>query len=142
MADINRCIFTGRLGADPELRTTASGITTCAFSLAVNRPKAKGAEKAETDWLHFVAWRETAEFITRYLSRGRKVTVEAEARTRKWTGKDGKNHEVTEFQVTEIIPADNKPAAAQTPFAPADAYAALARADFNPAEYYDGELPY
>ena len=108
MADINRCIFTGRLGADPELRTTASGISTCSFSLAVSRSKAKEAKEAETDWLPMVAWRHTAEFITRFLTRGRKVTVEAEARMRQWTGKDGKTHKAIEFQVVEIFRSDGR----------------------------------
>ncbi len=109
MADINKSIFTGRIGSDPELRMTPSGIPTCTFKLAVERPKGKDAEKAETDWLTMVAWRSTAEFCSRYLTKGRKVVIEATARTRKWDDKDGKTHKVVEFQILNILPADSNP---------------------------------
>lgn len=108
MADINKSIFTGRIGSDIELRMTQIGVPTCTFNLAVDRPKAKDAEKAETDWLTMVAWRSTAEFCSRYLAKGRKVVVEATARMRKWDDKDGKTHKVVEFQVLNILPADSK----------------------------------
>jgi len=109
MADINKSVFTGRIGSDPELRMTQSGIPTCTFNLAVERPKGKDAEKAETDWLTMVAWRSTAEFCSRYLTKGRKVVVEAAVRTRKWEDKDGKPRKAVEFQILNILPADSKP---------------------------------
>lgn len=109
MADINRCIFTGRIGTDTELKTTPSGVSVCTFRLAVERPKAKDAEKAETDWLDIVAWRQQAEFTNRYLGKGRKVVVECAARTRVWDDKEGKKHKVVEFHATQIIPADSRP---------------------------------
>lgn len=118
MADINKCIFTGRIGNDIELRTTASGVSVCKLRLAVERPKAKDAEKAEADWLNIIAWRQQAEFTSRYLSKGRKVVVECEARNRSWTDKNGEKHVVTEFNVVNIVPADTKPQASQ-PSAPA-----------------------
>lgn len=109
MADINRCIFTGRIGTDTELKTTPSGVSVCTFRLAVERPKAKDAEKAETDWLDIVAWRQQAEFTNRYLGKGRKVVVECAARIRVWEDKEGKKHKAVEFHATQIIPADSKP---------------------------------
>lgn len=113
MADINKCIFTGRIGNDIDLRTTANGTSVCSLRLAVERPKAKGAEKAETDWLNVVAWRQQAEFISRYLGKGRKVVVECEVRNRQWTDKQGNQRVSTEFNVVNIIPADSKPQAQQ-----------------------------
>ncbi len=108
MTDINKSIFTGRIGSNIELRTTQNGISTCTFNLAVERPKAKDAEKAEVDWLTIVAWSNTAEFCNKYLSKGRKVIVEAVVRTRKWEDKEGKTHKVVEFHVVNIMPADSK----------------------------------
>lgn len=145
MADVNSCIFTGRLGADPELRTTAGGVSVCAFDLAVNRPKAKDAKESETDWLPMVAWRQTAEFMTRFLRRGSKVTVEASARTRTWTGKDGKTHKVVEFQVEELVAADGKLAPTPAAFSPSQSSIPPPQgengyADFGASD--DGELPF
>ena len=113
MADINKSVYTGRIGEDIELRSTQSGIPTCTFSLAVERPKGKDAEKAETDWLTMVAWRSTAEFCARYLAKGRKVVIEATTRTRKWEDKDGKPRKAVEFQILNIMPADSKPQTAE-----------------------------
>lgn len=106
--DINNCIFTGRLGSDPELRYTQSNTPVCTFDLAVERMKAKGAEKAETDWLTFVAWRTTAEYVSKYLTKGSHVTVQARANVRKWTDKDGNNRKVVEFVVGEIKGAGSR----------------------------------
>lgn len=121
MADINKCIFTGRIGNDVELRTTASGTSVCSLRLAVERPKAKGAEKAESDWLNVIAWRQQAEFVSRYLGKGRKVVVECEVRNRQWTDKQGNQRVSTEFNVVNIIPADSKPQAQQGSRAPQNA---------------------
>lgn len=109
MADINRCTFTGRIGTDIELKSTPSGLSVCTFRLAVERQKAKDAEKAETDWLDIVAWRQQAEFVSRYLGKGRKVVVDCTVRTRTWDDKDGKKRKAVEFHVNQIVPADSKP---------------------------------
>ncbi|MCD8308908.1 MAG: single-stranded DNA-binding protein [Clostridia bacterium] len=113
MADINRVTLTGRIGNDLELRSTASGISVCAFRLAVERPKAKGADTAETDWLDLVAWRGQAEFVTKYLSKGRKICVDCSVRTRKWEDKDGNARKSVEFLVNQIVPADSRPQQSQ-----------------------------
>ncbi len=112
MADINVNIYTGRIGTDIELKMTAGAnpVAVATFPLAVERPKAKDAEHEETDWLDMVAWRGTAEFCSKYLGRGRKVTVQAVTRTRTWEEKDtGKKRKAVEFHITEIKPADAKP---------------------------------
>jgi len=112
MADINVNVYTGRIGTDIELKMTAGKepVAVATFPLAVERPKAKGAERAETDWLDMVAWRSTAEFCSKYLSKGRKVTVHAITRTRTWEEKDtGKKRKAVEFHITNIVPADAKP---------------------------------
>ncbi len=115
MTDINRCLFTGRVGNEPELRTTLTGVSTCVFDIAVERAKQKDAEKAEVDWLTMVAWRSTAEFCATHLSKGMKVTVEASARARKWEDKNGKTHKTIEFHVSNVIPVFAKVPEAERP---------------------------
>ncbi|MCD8240202.1 MAG: single-stranded DNA-binding protein [Oscillospiraceae bacterium] len=147
MSDFNKCYFTGRLGKDPELRSTSYGTPVCTFSLAVERPKAKNAERGETDWIDFVAWRNTAEYIARYFSKGRKVVVEAAARTRKYEDKNGVNHKVVEFNVTEIQAADSRPQGNNGGGSYGDGgyqqqYTAPAQDNFTPLTDDDGELPF
>lgn len=143
MADINVCIYTGRIGSDIELKMTAGNnpIAVATFPLAVERPKAKGAERGETDWLDMVAWRNTAEFCSKYLGKGRKVTVQATARTRTWEEKDtGKKRKAVEFHIIDIKPADAKPQSdTQAPGVPS--YSTQASADFAEVGN-DEDLPF
>lgn len=97
---MNKCIFSGRLTAEPQLRQTPAGVSVCTFTLAVNRPKQKDKEQ-ETDFLTIVAWRSRAEFVARYLHKGSKIIVETEARTRRYE-KEGQTHYVTEFYADNI----------------------------------------
>lgn len=97
---MNKCVFTGRLTAEPQLKQTPTGVDVCTFSLAVDRVKKKDKEK-ETDFLTMVAWRSKAEFVVRYLHKGSKIVIEAAARSRKYD-KDGQTHYITEFYVDNI----------------------------------------
>jgi single-strand DNA-binding protein len=105
---MNKAIFTGRLGADPELRYTTAGIPVCTFNLAVDRPKPKDGEVG-TDWPTIVAWRHKAEFAARYLTKGRKILVVATVRTRVTEDSSGKKRKITEFWAEEIEFCDSKP---------------------------------
>mgnify|MGYP002626415322 CR=1 FL=1 len=143
--DINNCVFTGRLGADPELRHTQNNTPVCTFDLAVERMKAKGTEKAETDWLTFVAWRSTAEYISKYLTKGSAVTVQARASVRKWTDRDGNSRKAVEFVVDEIKGSGSRQsygsAPAPSPPAPAASYTPGQDA-FSELDDTDGDLPF
>lgn len=104
---LNRCIFMGRLAADPELRKTGSGTSCCSFRLAVDRDyKGQDGQRA-TDWLNFVAWRGTAEFIARNFRRGQPMVVETKAQSRTYE-RDGQNHTVVEFVVDNAYFAGGK----------------------------------
>lgn len=104
---LNRCVFMGRLAADPELRKTGSGTSCCSFRLAVDRDyKGQDGQKA-TDWLNFVAWRGTAEFITRNFRKGQPMVVETKAQSRTYE-RDGQNHSVVEFVVDNAYFAGGK----------------------------------
>lgn len=105
---MNKAIFTGRLGADPELRYTTTGVPVCTFNLAVDRPKPKDGEGG-TDWPTIVAWRHKAEFAAKYLTKGRKILVVATARTRVIEDDHGKKRKITEFWAEDIEFCDSKP---------------------------------
>lgn len=85
---MNKVVLVGRLTRDPDLRTTDSGVSSCRFSVAVNRQfKNKSTGEYEADFISCVAWRNTAEFITRYFSKGQMIVVEGTLRTGSYTDK-------------------------------------------------------
>ena len=122
--NFNKVMLGGRLSADPELKSTQSGISVTSFSVAVNR-KAKGTEEAKADFINCVAWRNTAEFITRFFKKGSSIFVMGTLQTRNWTDRDGRKHYITEIVVDEAYFVDSKGEQASAP-APAayipDAY--------------------
>ncbi len=99
---MNRAILMGRLVADPELRTTQSGISTTTFTIAVDRSYTGKDQERQTDFLPIVAWRNTAEFICKYFKKGSMILVEGSIRVRNYEAKDGSGKRY----VTEIF-ADN-----------------------------------
>lgn len=93
----NLVVLTGRLTADPELRYTGNNTPVTSFSIAVNR-RYKAGEEAHTDFINIVAWRQTAEFITKYFNKGSMIGIEGSIQTRTYVDKDtGKNR--TAFEV-------------------------------------------
>lgn len=105
---LNKIILMGRLTRDPELRRTQTGTAVASFSLAVDRDyKAKGAEK-ETDFIDIVAWRNTAEFVSKYFSKGRMAVVEGRLQVRSYTDKEGNNRRVAEVVADNIYFGDSK----------------------------------
>ena len=85
----NRAILMGRICNDLELKTVQSGISVLSFRLAVDRSYQAKGEERKTDFFNIVAWRSTAEFISRYFSKGRMILVEGELQTRKYTKRSG-----------------------------------------------------
>lgn len=105
---LNKTILMGRLTRDPELRRTGSGTAVTSFSLAVDRDyKAKGAEK-ETDFIDIVAWRNTAEFVSKYFSKGRMAVVEGRIQVRSYTDKDQNKRRAFEVVAENIYFGDSK----------------------------------
>ena len=102
---MNTCTLIGRLAADPELKTTGSGTSVCNFTLAVDRKGTKGEDKI-TDWIDFVAWRNTGEFLSRYFHKGDPVVVTGNIQTRMWEDKDGKKRKTVEViaENVEFVP--------------------------------------
>ena len=93
----NLVVLTGRLTADPELRYTSNNIPVTSFSIAVNR-RYKAGEESQADFINIVAWRQTAEFVTKYFKKGSLIGIEGSIQTRRYVDKDtGKNR--TAFEV-------------------------------------------
>ena len=90
----------GRLVRDPELNTTNSGIAVCKFTVAVNRPYQKDKER-QADFINVTAWRQTAEFVSKYFSKGSVIIVEGKLQNNDYTDKDGVKH------YSMVVQADN-----------------------------------
>jgi single-strand DNA-binding protein len=98
---LNSAILMGRLTADPERKMTQSGVSVCGFKLAVDRAfKDKNGERA-ADFIACVAWRETAEFISKYFRKGSMMAVQGEIQTRDYTNQNGEKRYVTEVVVRQ-----------------------------------------
>lgn len=98
---INHVILLGRLTATPELKTTTSGTTVTTFTIAVDRRfQTKDGEK-QTDFINCVAWRNTAEFISKYFKKGDPISIQGELQPRKYTDKDGNNRIATEVVIND-----------------------------------------
>lgn len=94
---MNVVCITGNLSKDPELRTTASGLSTCSFTVAVNR-RVRNADGSRTaDFIPVVAWRQLADLCGQYLAKGRKVNVVGSIQTRSYDAQDGSKRYVTEI---------------------------------------------
>lgn len=107
---LNRVIIMGRMTKDPELKRTASGASVTSFTVAVDRDfKGQSGEK-ETDFIDVVAWRNTAEFVSRYFTKGRMAVVEGRLQLRGWKDKDGNNRRSAEVVAENVYFADSKPA--------------------------------
>ena len=105
---LNRIVLMGRLTRDPELRRTQSGTAVVSFSIACDRDyAAQGAEK-ETDFVDIVAWRNTAEFVSKYFTKGRMAVVEGRLQLRDWTDRDGNKRRSAEVVADNVYFGDSK----------------------------------
>ena len=105
---LNKIIIMGRLTIDPELRRTGSGTAVTSFSLACDRDfKSQSGEK-ETDFIEVVAWKNTAEFASKYFSKGRMAVVEGRLQIRDWTDKAGNKRTTAEVVADNVYFADSK----------------------------------
>lgn len=94
---MNIIAIKGRLVRDPECRKTPNDITTCKITVAVDRAYSSGGEK-QTDFFDCVFWRQGAEFVSKYFSKGKEIIVHGEMQSRKWTDKEGNNRTSWEIQ--------------------------------------------
>ncbi len=105
---LNNVVLMGRLTADPELRHTPNGIAVTSFTLAVGRSYSKAGSERATDFIDIVAWRNTAEFVSRYFTKGQLVAVEGSIQTRTYQDKDGNNRKAFEIVASNVHFAEAK----------------------------------
>lgn len=98
---MNKVILMGRLTRDPELQQTPQGTQVCRFSIAVNRRFAKEGQQ-QTDFINCTAWRQQAEFISKWFAKGSMIAVVGNIQTRSWDGQDGKKQFATDVVVDEV----------------------------------------
>lgn len=106
----NKAILIGNMCADPELKQSASGISVCSFSIAVNRRRSKDGA-SETDFINIVAWRHTAEFVCKYFKKGQAILICGQIQTRSWTDNNGNKRYATEVVADEASFVGNKESA-------------------------------
>lgn len=154
---LNKIILMGRLTRDPELRRTSSGIAVAAFTLAVDRDFSNSQTgERETDFIDIVAWRSTAEFVSKYFSKGRMAVVAGRLQIRPWTDKDGNKRRSAEVIADNVYFGDSKRDDAttgqqfaypladtpQAAYQQPSGYAAECTQDYVLIDDDDGQLPF
>ena len=107
--NLNKVVLAGRLTADPELKLTPNGISVVSGSIAINRPArvVNNQKVTEVDFINFVAWRKTAEFIAKYFKKGSAICITGSMQSRTWTDNDGVKHYATEVVIDEAMFVDS-----------------------------------
>ena len=110
--NLNKVVLCGRLTADPELRQTNSGIAVVRFTLAINRRVGRNADgtqaQQQADFISVVAWRERAEFISRYFRKGSALCITGSIQTSSWQDQQGQKRYATEVVADEAMFVDSK----------------------------------
>ena len=132
---LNKIVLMGRLTRDPELRRTQSGTAVASFTLAVDRDYKPQDGERETDFIDIVAWRGTAEFVSKYFTKGRMAVVEGRLQVRDWKDMDGAKRRSTEVIADNVYFGDSKRSESGTPEAQAVEFQEV-------PEEEKGELPF
>ncbi|MCQ2441116.1 MAG: single-stranded DNA-binding protein [Clostridia bacterium] len=135
----NLVVLTGRLTADPELKTTPNGISVTSFSIAVNR-RYRSGEEPQTDFINIVAWRQNAEFISKYFKKGNLIGIEGSIQTRRYTDKNGNNRTAFEVVVNNAQFVESKKDGSSAPSAVASEPASFSNADSSDFTEIDGDM--
>ncbi len=136
----NLVVLTGRLTDTPELKKTPAGVSVTSFSIAVDRPYHKDQEK-QTDFINIVAWRQSAEFITKYFKKGSLIGIEGSIQTRKYQDKNGNNRtafEVVANNVQFISPKSSESGEQNTD----ESFSVDDNSDFESIDTADDDLPF
>ena len=140
---LNKVVIMGRFTKDPELRRTGSGTAVTSFSLACDRDfKSQSGEK-ETDFIEVVAWKNTAEFVSKYFRKGRMAVVDGRLQIRDWTDKDGNRRTTAEVVADNVYFADSKRSESNdNQKENFNALSGRLSNDFVPISEEDGETPF
>ncbi|MBR3869640.1 MAG: single-stranded DNA-binding protein [Clostridia bacterium] len=146
---LNTVILMGRLTADPELRTTNTNLSVLSFSVAVDRSYQSQGQERQTDFINCVAWRQNADFISKYFRKGQMIAIEGSIQTRSYEDKSGNKRTAFEVIVNRASFCGSK---SETGAAPADRYPAPAVApasfqnnaadDFSGVDAAEDDLPF
>ena len=140
---LNKIIIMGRLTRDPELRRTGSGTAVTSFSLACDRDFKSQSGDKETDFIEVVAWKNTAEFVSKYFSKGRMAVVEGRLQIRDWTDKSGNKRTTAEVVAENVYFADSKRSESNdNQKENFNALSGRLSDDFVPISEEDGEIPF
>lgn len=160
---LNVTVVMGRLVAEPELRHTPSDVAVTSFTLAVDRAYVKAGTERQADFIDFVAWRNTAEFICKHFRKGQMMAVKGSLQTRTYTDKDGNKRKAVEIMVSDVSfcgskreseggnyqPSTPAPAATQGTYASAapfievdDNNPVFASDEYEPISLADEDLPF
>lgn len=112
---MNKVILVGRLTKDPELRATTSGVAVASFAIACDRKYVKQGEERKADFINCIAWRQSAEAISRYFKKGDRIALEGSIQVRDWQDNDGKKRYATEVVVDAWEFAQSKSEGAAVP---------------------------
>jgi single-strand DNA-binding protein len=99
---LNVVAIMGRLVADPELRTTTSGVSVASFCVACDRNFARQGEQRQADFIDVVAWRQTAEFVCKYFQKGSMIAIDGSLQTRQYQDKNGNNRKAVEIVANNV----------------------------------------
>lgn len=155
---LNCAVIMGRLTADPELRTTTSGVSVTSFTVAVDRNYQKAGTERQTDFINVVAWRQTAEFVSRYFHKGSMIAVQGSIQTRNYEDRNGNKRTAVEIVADNVSFTGSKaetgtgapqgqtynqaaPAEAAAPAAPAASFSTAGADDFSSLDT-DDDLPF
>ena len=137
---LNHISIMGRIVNDLELKTTPNGVDVISFAIACDRDYTNGDK--HTDFIDCVAWRGTAQFISKYFAKGRMIIIAGKLQTRPWTDKDGNKRKAVEIVADNAYFGDSKKAEDNTSFA--DTYTSLGTTKLEEVseEYNDSDLPF
>ena len=140
---LNKVVLMGRLTKDPELRRTGSGTAVTSFSLACDRDFKSQSGDKETDFIEVVAWKNTAEFVSKYFSKGRMAVVEGRLQIRDWTDKAGNKRTTAEVVADNVYFADSKRSESnENQKENFNALSGRMSDDFVPISEEDGDIPF
>lgn len=150
---LNHIVLMGRLTRDPELRHTGTGTAVASFALAVDRDFKSQNGETSVDFIDVVAWRNTAEFVSKYFTKGRMAVVSGRLQIRNWTDKEGNKRRSAEVVADNVYFGDSKrDGASGGSFAEYGSYSAPAEgsftapaaptSDFSMLETNDSDLPF
>ena len=121
---LNNAVIMGRLVADPELRTTGNGISVLSFTVAVDRGFVRQGEERQADFIDVIAWRQTAEFISKYFRKGSMIAVQGHIQTRTYEDKNGNKRKAVEIVADNVSFCGSKNESGGSSYSREDSYAA------------------